>query len=113
VEKQQLIFNRYFATGDTTNYASKAPYDFNAGGKGFDLLRITIFSERYHFDTKMISHRCGYIPTDRDICPGAIHRCDHCCSPADCDASGGTTLQIQFLPSNQVDLACRLEEAKL
>ncbi|WP_372677013.1 PAS domain S-box protein [Desulfosarcina sp.] len=110
-EKQQLIFNHYFATGDTTNYASKAPYDFNAGGKGFDLLRITIFSERYHFDTKMISHRCGYIPTDSDICPGAIDRCDHCSSPSDCNASGGTTMQIRFLPSSQLDLACRLEEA--
>ena len=109
-EKQQLIFNRYFTTGDTTNYASKAPYDFDAGGKGFDLLRITIFSERYHFDTKMMSHRCGYIPTDSDICPGAIDGCGHCSSPSDCDASGGTTMQIRFLPSNQVDLACRLED---
>ncbi len=111
-EKQQLIFNHYFATGDTMNYASKAPYDFNAGGKGFDLLRIAIFSERYHFDTKMISHRCGYIPTDSDSCPGAIDRCDHCSSPSDCDTSGGTTMQIRFLPSNQVDLACRLEDTK-
>ncbi len=111
-EKQQLIFNHYFATGDATNYASKAPYDFNAGGKGFDLLRITIFSERYHFDTKMISHRCGHIPTDSDICPGAIDRCDHCTSLPDCDASGGTTMQIRFLPSSQLDLACRLEDDK-
>jgi PAS domain S-box-containing protein len=110
-EKQQLIFNHYFATGDAANYASKSPYDFNAGGKGFDLLRITIFSERYHFDIKMISHRCSYIPTDSDICPGAIDRCDHCSSPSDCDASGSTTMQIRFLPSNQLDLACRLEEA--
>jgi len=60
----------------------------------------------------MISHRCGYIPTDSDICPGAIDRCDYCSSPSDCDASGGTTMQIRFLPSNQLDLACRLEEAK-
>jgi hypothetical protein len=110
-EKQQLIFNHYFASGDTMNYASKAPYDFNAGGKGFDLLRITIFSERYHFDTKMISHRCGYIPTDSDICPGAIDGCDHCSRPADCEVSGGTTMQIMFLPSSQLDLACRLEAA--
>ncbi len=108
-EKQQLIFNHYFATGDTMNYASKAPYDFNAGGKGFDLLRINIFSERYRFDTKMISHRCRYIPSDSDHCPGAIDRCDHCSQPADCEASGGTTMQIRFLPSSQVDLACRIE----
>ncbi|MCB2147351.1 MAG: PAS domain S-box protein [Deltaproteobacteria bacterium] len=107
-EKQQMIFNHYFATGDAMNYASKAPYDFNAGGKGFDLLRISIFSERYRFDTKMISQRCRYIPSDRDLCPGAIDRCGHCSDQADCEASGGTTMQIQFLPSNQVDLACRL-----
>lgn len=101
-EKQRLIFNHYFATGDTLLYASKAPYDFNAGGKGFDMLRITIFSERYGFDTKMITHRCGYIPTDRDLCPGIIDRCDHCSSQADCEASGGTTLQIRFLPASPV-----------
>lgn len=101
-EKQRLIFNHYFATGDTLLYASKAPYDFNAGGKGFDMLRITIFSERYGFDTKMITHRCGYIPTDGDLCPGIIDRCDHCSSQADCEASGGTTLQIRFLPASPV-----------
>jgi PAS domain S-box-containing protein len=96
-EKQQLIFNHYFAPGDTMTYASRAPYDFNAGGKGVDLLRITIFSERYGFDTKMISHRCRHIPTDGDHCPGAIDRCAHCRRPADCEASGGTTMQIQFV----------------
>ena len=112
-EKQQLIFNHYFATGDTMNYASKAPYDFNAGGKGFDLLRITIFSERYQFDTKMISQRCPYIPSDGDACPGAIDRCDHCSNPAVCETSGGTTMQIRFLPSNQVNLACRVDDARI
>jgi hypothetical protein len=111
-EKQQLIFNHYFATGDAMSYASKAPYDFNAGGKGFDLLRIAIFSERYQFDTKMISHRCGHIPLDSDLCPGAIDRCRHCAYSADCEASGGTTMQIRFLPSDQLDLACRLADAE-
>lgn len=106
-QKQQLIFNHYFATGDTMNYASRAPYDFNAGGKGFDLLRITVFSERYRFDTKMISHRCRHIPSDGDLCPGAIDRCDPCSSRADCYASGGTTMQIRFLPSTPVNPACR------
>ena len=102
-EKQQMIFNHYFAPGDTMTYASKAPYDFNAGGKGFDLLRITIFSERYGFDTKMISHRCNYIPSDSDLCPGIIDGCDHCSSHADCEASGGTSMQIQFMPAHQAN----------
>ena len=99
VEKQTLIFNHFFATGDTMNYATKAPYDFNAGGKGFDLLRITLFSERYGFATKMISQRCGHIPTDKDLCPGIIERCKYCKSPSDCEASGGTTMRIRFQPS--------------
>ena len=109
-EKQRLIFNHYFAPGDTLSYASKAPYDFNAGGKGIDLLRITIFSERYRFDTKMISRRCRYIPADSDLCPGAVDRCGHCTHPADCDESGGTTMQIRFVPSNELNLACRVDE---
>jgi hypothetical protein len=92
------------------NYAPQAPYDFHAGGKGFDLLRMTIFSERYRFDTKLISQRCRHIPSDSDRCPGAVDRCEHCRNPADCEASGGTTMQIRFQPADQVDLACRVGE---
>jgi hypothetical protein len=69
-EKQRLIFNHYFATGDTMSYASKAPYDFNAGGKGVDLLRITIFSERYRFDTKMISRSVSLYSQGQRSLPG-------------------------------------------
>jgi len=102
-EKQQLIFNHYFATGDAMSYATKEPYDFNAGGKGFDLLRITIFSERYGFETKMISQRCRHIPSDKDQCPGIIDQCRYCNGPSDCDSSGATTMQIRFQPlSNPV-----------
>jgi PAS domain S-box-containing protein len=100
-EKQQLIFNHYFAPGDTMNYASRSPYDFNAGGKGVDLLRITVFAERYRFDTTMRSWRCRYIPTDSDQCPGDIQRCAFCSEPADCYASGGTTMQIRFRAADQ------------
>ena len=98
-EKQRLIFNHYFAPGDTMSYASRSPYDFDAGGKGFDLLRITVFSERYCFETRMTSRRCRFIPLDSDVCPGAIERCRHCRSTETCDASGGTTMQIRFRAS--------------
>ncbi len=109
-DKQQLIFNHYFATGDSMTYATREPYDFNAGGRGFDLLRISLFSERYRFDTKMISRRCRFIPQDSDTCPGAVDRCPHCHDESNCEASGGTTMQIRFLPSDQLDLACRIED---
>jgi signal transduction histidine kinase len=99
-EKQRLIFNHYFAAGEPLTYATRAPYDFNAGGKGFDLLRMTIFSERYGFHTRMNSRRCRYIPADADLCPGDIDRCDHCRTRADCDSSGGTRMQIRFQNRN-------------
>jgi signal transduction histidine kinase len=98
-QKQQLIFNHYFAVGDAMNYATRKPYDFNAGGRGFDLLRMAIFSERYGFATRMISRRCRHIPTDGDPCPGVILTCAHCREPADCEASGATTMQVRFQPS--------------
>ena len=34
-------------------YSSKRAFDFNAGGKGADLLRMKIFAERYGFKIKM------------------------------------------------------------
>ncbi len=34
------IFEGFFPTQDTNAYSSKNPYDFNAGGKGADLLRL-------------------------------------------------------------------------
>ncbi len=95
-EKQRLIFNHYFAAGETNAHASESPFDFNAGGKGRDLLRIAIFSERYRFDTKLDSKRCRFIPAESDPCPGDIDRCDHCSARSDCDGSGGTTVSIQF-----------------
>ena len=95
-ENQRLLFENYFPSYETMQYASRAPYDFNAGGKGFDLLRMKIFSERYHFKLRIISHRCGYIPHDHDLCPGKIANCAYCRTDQDCIHSGGTTVIVQF-----------------
>ena len=97
-ENQPRIFEGFFTTQDTMDYSSKRPYDFNAGGKGADLLRMKIFSERYHFRMHMASSRCPHIPTDKDICPGRISRCGYCRMIGDCHASGGTTFRV-FFPS--------------
>ena len=95
-ENQRLLFENYFTTADTMLYASKNPYDFNAGGKGFDLLRMKIFSERYKFNIHMVSDRCRVIPGDADLCPGNIDKCRHCKTMGDCIQSGGTTMIVQF-----------------
>jgi hypothetical protein len=76
-----------------------------AGGKGFDLLRIKIFSERYHFKMEMVSSRCGFIPKEEDICPGNVHDCEHIKTKKDCMNSGGTTMTIKFSPSGQRSLS--------
>jgi PAS domain S-box-containing protein len=96
-ENQKLIFESQVSTAEPLQYATRKPYDFHAGGKGFDLLRMKIFSERYHFSIRMRSSRCIYIPEDSDLCPGDIAQCRHCQTPEDCIRSGGTTMTVNFI----------------
>jgi signal transduction histidine kinase len=96
LENQRRIFEGFFVTQDTMDYSTKREFEFNAGGKGADLLRMKIFSERYHFKIDMASVRCRYIPTDKDICPGRISRCRFCRVQTDCYDSGGTTFTVFF-----------------
>ncbi|MBN2060251.1 MAG: GAF domain-containing protein [Deltaproteobacteria bacterium] len=96
VENQKRIFEGFFSTQETMNYSSKSPFDFNAGGKGADLLRMKIFSERYNFKLEMESTRCRYIPKDSDICPGDITKCGFCDKIEDCYSSGQTIFTLFF-----------------
>lgn len=93
-ESQKRIFEGFFTTQDTMNYSSKRPYDFNAGGKGADLLRMKIFSERYNFKISMTSNRCKKIPLDTDACPGSIDACMKN-GPSPCN---GMTIVTCFFP---------------
>lgn len=95
-ENQPLIFKGPFTARETMYYSSRRPWDFNAGGKGLDLFRAKVFSERYGFEIKMESNRCVYIPREQDLCPGEIKRCPYCRSPEDCFASGGTRVVLEF-----------------
>jgi len=98
-EAQRRIFEGFFTTQDAMVYSSKRPYDFNAGGKGADLLRMKIFSERYNFKIDMTSSRCGFIPKESDICPGRISICTFCKKKEDCYHSGGTIFSLYFPPA--------------
>ncbi|MCD4721589.1 MAG: GAF domain-containing protein [Desulfobacula sp.] len=93
-EAQKRIFEGFFSTQEIMNYSSKRPYDFNAGGKGADLLRMKIFSERFNFKISMTSKRCRRIPEDKDTCPGSIQECKKIAGPA-CD---GYTIVTCFFP---------------
>jgi len=96
LENKRRIFEGFFVTQETMDYSTKREFDFNAGGKGADLLRMKIFSERYHFKIDMTSVRCRYIPTDKDICPGVISKCRFCTKTSDCYESGWTTFTVFF-----------------
>lgn len=96
-DAQKRIFEGFFATQDTMNYSSKQPFDFNAGGKGADLLRMKIFSERYHFKISMTSKRCRHIPEDKDTCVGSIHECKRKSNLA-CDGMTVVTCYFPFHP---------------
>jgi PAS domain S-box-containing protein len=95
-EDQAYIFDGLFHAKETVLYASKKPYDFGAGGKGLDLLRMKVYGQRLGFDLSMTSKRCVYIPTDQDQCPGDISQCPHVRNTKECAASGGTTFAVAF-----------------
>jgi signal transduction histidine kinase len=97
-ENQAYIFHGLFHTKETELYASKKPYDFGAGGKGLDLLRMKVYGQRFGFDLSMTSKRCAHIPTDQDQCPGDISECPHVADAEACTATGGTTFTVAFQP---------------
>jgi PAS domain S-box-containing protein len=101
-ENQPYVFDGLFHTEETELYTSKNPYDFGAGGKGLDLLRMKLHARRLGFELSVKSRRCCYIPTDQDVCPGDIVLCGHCKTPQDCINSGGSTFSASF-PSEKPD----------
>ncbi len=96
-ENQPYIFDGLFHAKETELYASRRPYEFGAGGKGLDLLRMKVYAERFGFDLSMRSVRCGHIPEDTDLCPGNISYCRYCKTEQDCYQSGGTTFTVSFI----------------
>ncbi len=95
-ENQRRLFDGLFHTLDTELYSSKKPYDFGAGGKGLDLLRLKAYGQRFGFDISVGSQRCIYLPTDHDLCPGKISACPHGRVREDCLTSGGSTFCLTF-----------------
>ncbi len=93
---QRFIFEGFHHTQATDEYSSRDPFDFNAGGKGLELLRLKILSEAGSFEISFESRRCRYIPTSRDHCPGKINICPHVRDVCGCRESGGTTFTVLF-----------------
>jgi len=98
-ENQIRIFEGFFTTRATMDYGSKKPFDFNAGGKGADLLRLKIFAERYNFQIELESNRCASLPQDGDVCPGRISTCPRCKKGGGCRQAAATTFSLYFSPA--------------
>ena len=96
ISDQEFVFEAFHHTVETDDYSSKKPYDFDAGGKGLELLRLKNLSQAGYFDISFESDRCRYIPSNRDHCPGIIADCSHIQNRADCNESGGTTFTVLF-----------------
>ncbi len=95
-EPQKRILEGFFDTREIMAYSSGRPFDFNAGGRGADLLRMKIFSERYNFKIDMDSSRCLFLRDGSGSCPGRISTCPDAKDKQICYDSGGTTFTISF-----------------
>jgi hypothetical protein len=103
-ENQRRLFDGLSHTVDTELYKSKKPYHFGSGGRGLDLLWMKVYSQRFGFDISVASHRCLYLPTDRDLCPGRISECPHCKVREDCFNSGGSTFCLTFIGGEGIEV---------
>jgi signal transduction histidine kinase len=96
-EHREKIFQGYVPTQDLMTYSSKEPFEFYAGGKGADLLRMKIFSEKYNFEISMDSKYCRHIDdSEGGRCPGNIGKCSACERVEDCYESSGTSFSLIF-----------------
>jgi PAS domain S-box-containing protein len=100
-ENQRLIFENYFTAYEPIQYASRKPYDFKAGGKGFDLIRLKIFSERFHFKLDMTSVRCKYLAESDRKGTNSLEICSNCNNVDACPLNGGTTMTVRFTPAGK------------
>jgi PAS domain S-box-containing protein len=98
-ETQRLIRDHFFTAYEPMQYSTRSPYDFQAGGKGFDLLRMQIFAERFGFKMNLVSRRCRHLPGEGNECAGAEAECPHLAAPEDCRDAGGTRVTVSFQPA--------------
>ncbi len=93
---KEFVFKAFYHTQATSRYATRNPFDFNAGGKGLELMRLKILSEACPFEISFQSRRCHYMSTHRYDCPGRVSLCEHAHGIEDCRKSGGSTFSVLF-----------------
>lgn len=93
---REFIWQGFYHTQQTSRYATKKPFDFGAGGKGLELMRLKLLAEEGLFDLSFDSSRCVHIGGSSEDCCGTISQCPHIASPDACRQSGGTVFTVRF-----------------
>ncbi|MFH0821526.1 MAG: PAS domain S-box protein [Pseudomonadota bacterium] len=93
---REFVFRAFYHTQTTSSYSTRNPYDFNAGGKGLELMRLKILSEGGAFRINFDGRRCRHLLNREYECPGRISLCRHVSGPEDCRKSGGTVFSVLF-----------------
>ncbi|MGC8906262.1 MAG: PAS domain S-box protein [Desulfomonilaceae bacterium] len=96
LSEQEFVFDAFHNIQRTEDYATKTPFQFNAGGKGLELFRLKVLSETLPFRVSFRSERCHFIPAISDLCPGDISLCPHITGKSECLASGGSCFEALF-----------------
>jgi two-component system phosphate regulon sensor histidine kinase PhoR len=91
-----FVFEAFHHTQKTYQYSTRNPYDFDAGGKGLELMHLKMLAEEGCFDLWFESQRCRHIDANEDSCPGRISACKHVADTQACAESGGTTFHVLF-----------------
>ncbi len=95
-EDRPYIFDGFFHATETDLYSSRRPYDFGAGGKGLELLKVRVYSKRFGFAVDMVSERCAYVSVDGNQCPGNVAFCAGVTTAGGCGQSCGSTFSLGF-----------------
>jgi PAS domain S-box-containing protein len=93
----QFVFRGFYHIQQNALYSTRKPFDFDAGGKGLELLRLKLLEQEGAFRLSFESKRCRHIPTTATRCVGRISLCPHVSSKKDCLESGGTSFFALFL----------------
>jgi len=91
-----LIIKGFYPTQQAQYYSTKRPFDFNAGGKGLELMRLKLLETEGAFRLSFESSRCAYLAASGGRCAGKISSCPYVNSEKDCLESGGTSCSVLF-----------------
>jgi len=94
---QPFVLKGFYHTQEEGLYSTRKPFDFDAGGKGLELLRLKLLEREGAFRLSFESTRCRYLATPAASCAGKISLCPHITSEKDCLESGGTTFSALFV----------------